>query len=383
MTVIHTFLSAVVILWLLSSDIINGDISANFNGMIVMENATVYSRFEVTDNFSAMVTEVLRLAAQPPSPLMAMAYNLPPHLVIMLNMWCTGTPNEVETQIDKINKTYLKWSAGDNANINGALNHLTVTSINQQPTLIKYTNYCMSWNDLLPPGSAETCWRNLSLTFYTAITSQPDPRASLQSALCSFLPTDCELIGYGELARVQIPFNGTIVTVNAMPFTVLSADREATLAMLVTYAQLTSVLTEQNIIYILAGGVQVFFSGAPQKLSVPGNFEQCVAQMWYLIFLIILAPVFLIISHRLFHRGLASGRRSIKKSETDIRAGVYLNAASWANFGGNPYLYASQQGYGGSYSDVSGRLPADGGFVPSQNGVQQFSGQSIQTTLQG
>ncbi|KAG5478135.1 hypothetical protein CUR178_04847 [Leishmania enriettii] len=376
------FLLALLALCLVSLGFANGDISANFNGMIVLENATVNSMFAVTEGFSDMVRKELEVSAHPPSPLMAMVYTVSPHLVIMMNMWSTGAPGEVEMQVDQMNKTYRGWANGNDTVVSGGLNHICVKNIGQQPTLVNYTNSCVLWNELLPPSSAETCWRNLSLTFYTVVTDQPDPRASLQSALCSFLLTDCELITYGQLTKTQIFVNGSLMAVNVMPFTVISANREAALAMLVTYAQFASVLAKQNIIYILADGVQVFFHGVTQRFSVPGTFEQCVRQMWYLIFLIILAPVILIISHRLFHRGRASGKRSIKKSETDIRAGVYVNAASWANFGGSPYLYGPRKGYGGDYGGGGDWMQGDAGYGTPQSALQQFPGQRTQTVLQ-
>ncbi|CAJ1026434.1 hypothetical protein NXY56_003228 [Leishmania guyanensis] len=377
-------LLAVLVLFLVTLGFVNGDVSFNFNGMIVLKNATLNTDFVVTTSFVDLITSTLQDAAHPRAPLMTVVQSVPPHLVILLNMWYTGTPTDVQTAISNINGTYMRWANGDALNASGALSYACMTNIGQQPTVIKYTNSCSFWNAPLPPSSAETCSRNLSLLFYTADLSELDPRARLKSALCTFLSTDCDLISYGDLAVAQINLRGSLTTVHVMPFTVLSQNREATLATLVTYAQYASVLVEYNITYILADGVQVFFKGFSPQLSTLGTFEKCAAQMWYLIFLIILVPVIFMVSHRMFLRGRVSGKRSIAKSERDIRAGVHLNSMPWANFGGGGgYQYYPQQVYSGGYGGGDGSQQVGGGDATQENAPPQPFEYPFQTAAQG
>ncbi|CAG9574473.1 conserved hypothetical protein [Leishmania major strain Friedlin] len=373
----YSSLLAALILFFVSLGFANGDSSFNFEAQMILENATVNSDFVVTSDFTELITTALQSVSNPPSPLSTVVQAVPPHLVIVLSMWYTGEPESVQRAISNINGTYTRWASGDTLAVSGALSHTCLTNIGQQPTFINYTNSCSSWDALLPPSSNQTCWRNLSLTFYTAVTSQSDPRASLQSSLCSFLPTDCGLITYGDLTRTQITISDSVVTVNVMPFTVMSENREATLATLVTYAQYASVLVEHKIVYILANGVQVFFQGDPQSLSINGTFEQCVKKMWYLVFLIVLVPLFLIVSSCLFQRGRASGKRHIKDSEREIRAGVRFSAAPWTNIGGG-YQYGPPQGYGGGYDGVGGWQNAGALYASPQNAPQRLSEQGLQ-----
>ncbi|KAG5493007.1 hypothetical protein JKF63_01588 [Porcisia hertigi] len=338
------------------------DVSHPFMGEIVLHNAIVNSDFTVTTEFTDSITAVLQDAAKPPSPLKADVYAVPPHLVVLFGLWQTGTAENVQTAIQGISQTYARWAEGDDLTTSGALSHTCMKSISQQPMVVHYTQNCSFGDVPLPPSSGEECLRNLSLTFYTVVNNEPDPSARLRFALCNLLPTDCELISHGALERSQITFGGSSIMANIMPFTVISQNREATLATLVTYAQLTSVLAQHNIIYILTNGVQVFFKGGMQPLSIAGTPAQCAARMWYLIFLILLVPVVLIASHRLFHLGWGSGKKTIQKSERDIRAGVRLGTASWVNFcgnGGGGYQYRPLQDNRGGYA-----LP--------QSGAQQF-----------
>ncbi|GET88849.1 hypothetical protein, conserved [Leishmania tarentolae] len=363
---------AVLVLFLLSLNSAKGDTAFDFEAQIVLENATVNSDFAVTEKFTTLITTVLKDAASSPGDLRAVVHGVRPHLVIMLGMWETGALASVQTAISKINGTYTKWSSGDSVAVSGALSHACMTNIGQQPSVISYTDSCRSWNLTLPPSSNETCLRNLSLTFYTAITKQSDPRDRLKRALCSFLSVDCELITYGNLTEAKIPFNSSTLMASIMPFSIMSENREETLTMLVSYAQFASVLAEHRIIYLLANGVQVFFQGEQEQFSKEGTLEQCVEKMWYLIFLIILVPLILIISHYLFYRGQASGKKSIMNAEREIRAGVQLNAAPWTNFS-NGYQYGPMQGHGGLYSGgVDGR---QGGtlYAPPKYVPQQFS----------
>ncbi|CCW66103.1 unnamed protein product [Phytomonas sp. Hart1] len=64
--------------------------------------------------------------------------------------------------------------------------------------------------------------------------------------------------------------------------------------------------------------------------------SQCVGHFWYFIFFIILIPISLCLSVVFYRRGLESGKRSIRESENDIRAGVRLSLNPWSLYGMPP-----------------------------------------------
>lgn len=383
----------VLVLLLFAPILVKGDVSLTFYGDIVLQNVINSSVTTVNSTLSNALIAAVASAAGAPASLTSQVYAAAPNLVIMSTMWSTGSQSTVETAVATVNTTYQSWASGGDASISGALSHACVTSFGVQPTLVRYAQNCTYWAEEVPASTSKTCLRNLSLTFYTGYNSQSDARASLKAALCAFLPTECSLITYGALSTTQVTVSGSTSTLYVMPFTVMSVDRDATLATLVFYAQFASLLISQNITYILAGGVQVFYHGAAQSFAIAGTQAQCVQQMWYLIFLIILVPVILIVSHRLFYYGRASGKRSVKNAERDIRAGVHISAAPWGNFGaggnagaGAGYMYGPPQGYGaGGYGGGGGGGAPQGGagFGPPPGGPQSYFAQPSATGAQG
>ncbi|KPA78996.1 hypothetical protein ABB37_05542 [Leptomonas pyrrhocoris] len=323
------------------------NLALDFTSNIVLENAVLNTTFNVTGNFTSSVAELLQNSFGS-SALKARVFNVYPHLVVSTEAWYSGAASSVETSVNTINTTYEKLAADDSlaVDVSGKLSHLCMRNIGQQPTVVDYTNNCSFFNEALAPGAVNsTCPRNLTVSIYT---NNSDP-VSMRTALCNFLPTDCDLITNVTASQVSVTINGTQVLVYLMPFTITAQDREATLTLLVAYAHYASFLVEQKIVYILVNGVRVFYQGDMQQLWAVGTMSQCAQRMWYLIFLIILVPVILILSQQMYYWGRRSGKRSIKNAEKDIRAGVHLSNMPWANFGSSGYQYGPPQGYPGGY----------------------------------
>lgn len=359
----------------------HADIALDFTSEILLQNAVLNSSYNVTDAFLSSVEGILQdsLGA---STLSARVYKAYPHLVVSSEVWYSGATATVETSVATINATYQDLASGGSRamDVSGKLSYLCMRSIGQQPTVVNYTNNCSFFDQTIPPTSpSSTCLRNLSVAIYT---NSSDPSA-MRTALCSFLPTDCELITNATATPVSVTISGTAVSVYLMPFAITSQDREATLALLVAYANYASFLVEQKIVYILVNGVRVFYQGDMQQLWTTGTMGQCVQRMWYLIFLIILVPVILIISQQMFYWGRRSGRRSVKNAEADIRAGVSRSMNPWASYAAAGYQYGPPQGYPGGYPggfsggnemQMQGNPFMQQGGQPQQLYGQQFGG---------
>ncbi|KPI84350.1 hypothetical protein ABL78_6605 [Leptomonas seymouri] len=355
-------------------------IALDFTSEIVLQDALLNTPYNVTSDFTKKIAKVLQHSLSAPG-LDARVYSVYPHLVVLSEAWYSGETKSVLADVDKVNATYRALVAdGDPVmSVSGTLSYQCVQNIGRQPSAVHYTNNCRFFNEALPsttPGSE--CLRDLSVSIYT---NSSNPTA-MRAALCNFLPTDCELITISTVSQVNVPISGTQVPVFLMPVTISSQDREATLALLVAYTHYASFLVEQRIVYILVDGVRVFYQGDLQLLSITGTMAECAQRMWYLIFLIILVPVILIISQRMFYWGRRSGRRSIKNSEKDIRAGVHLSSIPWANLGTAGYQYGPPQGYPGGYGGA-GMQPQDNPYMHQRDSASQFYGQQWSTAQFG
>jgi hypothetical protein len=330
-----------------SVGLVNANLALDFTSEIVLENAVLNASFNVTGDFTNSVASILQ-SSLGASTLSASVYTVYPHLVISTETWYSGTAASVENRVNTINSTYQKLVSDDSVSmdVSGKLSYLCMRNIGQQPTFVDYSNNCSFYDETMPPRSdSRTCMRNLSVSIYT----NSSDATAMRAALCSFLPTECDLITNATVSQASVTLGGTAVSVYVMPFTITSRDREATLALLVAYANFASFLVEQKVVYILVDGVRVFYQGNLQQLWTVGTMGQCVQRMWYLIFLIILVPVILILSQQMFYWGRRSGKRSVKKAEADIRAGVSRGMNLWANFGAAGYQYGPPPGYPRNY----------------------------------
>lgn len=365
--------------------LVNGDIALDYTSEIVLKNAVLNATFSITSEFTSGIAGILQdsLGA---SALSAQVYNAYPHLVISSEVWYTGSTTQVETSVHAIDTTYQKLASDSSLaeDVSGKLSYLCMRNIGQQPTIVDYSESCSFFNQTIPPSTDGTmCLRNLTVSIYT----NSSDTTAMRSALCNFLPTDCDLITSATASQVIVPLNGTSTTVYLMNFIITSQDREATLALLVAYANYASFLVERKIVYILVDGVRVFYQGDMQLHTTIGTMSKCVQRMWYLIFLIILVPVILIISQQMFYWGRRSGKRSVKTAEADIRAGVQRNLTPWSNFGMSGYQYGPPQRYAGGYGGTEMQQQQDYPFMQQfygQNwgGPQQFGGPAPQQPQQ-
>lgn len=346
---LRTFFTVALVVFctVANAPLVSGNLALDFTTEIVLENAILNTTFGVTGAFTDSVAEVLQSALSA-SALSTRVYAVYPHLVVSSEVWYTGAVSSVETSVYTVNNTYQALVAGGSAtsDISGKLSYLCTESIGQQPTLIDYTDNCSFFNEIMPPSTdSSTCLRNLSVLIYT----NSSDATAMRIALCSFLPTSCDLITNATATQATVTISGSQASVYVMPFTITSQDRKATLTLLVAYANYASFLVEQKIVYILVDGVRVFYQGDLQQLWTVGTMGQCVQRMWYLIFLIILVPVLLILGQQVFYWGRRSGKRSVKAAEGDIRAGVYRRAPPWGNPGPMGYQYGPPQSYPGGY----------------------------------
>lgn len=339
------------------------NVAINFNNEIVLWNVLEdNTSFAITQEFTDAVASALRVASGL-STLDAHLYSVPPHLMILSNYWTQGTSAQVESAVHDANETFVAWSVGGGDAITSDLNRLAVINIGRQPNLVNVTNSCQFWQQSIIPPPPTACLRNLSVTFYTSNANSD----GLQTSLCQLLPTPCGLITFTASS-----FDVT-ERLNLMTFDIAAGNRDSVLVTLVYYATHTSLLSANNIAYILVDGVQVYYQGDAPVLSYDGTSSECMSHFWYLIFLIILAPVIVIVSYKCYVWGEISGRKKVMESEKDIRAGVHLTFMQWPRNAGIPgYL----QGGVGQWMDPSAQ--SNRGYYPQPSLYTQSSVQGGQ-----
>lgn len=335
----------------LLADVRGDDGAILFSNEIVLENVDPTGQRTVDDSFVALVSDALNLVGQPATPIVASAYTSGSDVVVFSNAWSVGDTATVESEIASINSTFESWREQTNAQLNSLISEASLQYYGRQPSVVNVTNSCRFWGSPVNPQSQYACLRNISTTFLVPQADQ-NAQSRLVATLCTMLPTNCGLITADGSPTTEVvtitSSTGSVVsstTYQRIDITILAYDRNAVLATLVNFARYASVLNPLNIAYIRVAGVQVYYEGDIPQLTIRGvTTSDCVGNLWYLIFLIILVPVVIIASQRFYMMGRVSGIKSVKESEQDIRAGVHLSVTPWNAFPG----VAAPAGYGGA-----------------------------------
>lgn len=340
------------------------NISLVFNNEIILRDAVNGVDFIITEDFQAAVATAVNTAAGTSTPITTSVYSVPPHLALFSSAWATGSAPNVEAEIKALNETYMDWRETPGSSIYASLNELCLSNIGRQPSVIDVTNTCSFYNDIIMPNAISACNRSLSLTFLSR--SSPSNASALKDVLCRVLDTDCGLITcvdagsetittYLETVSPKEGLQPIVTMYGVMSCDVAAEDRNAALVTLVSFANFASVLSSQQISYIRAGGVQIYYEGREPRLGYEGTTVQCLPHYWYLIFFIILVPIILIAAQRFYLWGRKAGRKSIRDYEKDIRAGVHLSNNPWGAYG-------------------AGGMPMPQPLYPQQGGVQPPGG---------
>lgn len=369
-------------------------ISLSFSNEMILQDAVKGANFTVTDEFESAVSDAVNVAAGSSVPITTTVYSVPPHLVLLSNAWSTGTTADVESEIHSLGETFASWRETTGGSVYSSLNELCLSNIGRQPAVIDVTDSCSYYDDSVVPDALSACNRSLSLTFLSPQIASPNA-TRLREVLCSILDTDCGLItcsttGSEAVTTYQATLSPNevltpIMTVyTVMTCSIQAENRNRALVTVVNYASSASALSSQQISYIRAGGIQVYYEGQEPRLTFVGTTSQCLPHYWYLIFLIILVPLILIVGQRIYLWGRRSGKKSIRDYEKDIRAGVHLSGNPWGAYGGAGGARLPPPGYGppANYGGVQGgtltyRQGGDG-WPSARSGGRNYAGQQDQ-----
>ncbi|CAD2219983.1 hypothetical protein ADEAN_000749700 [Angomonas deanei] len=298
-----------------------------YNSEFVLSNALNDFDGNFSDAVTAFVsdltpfTDALSVTGSPTS---VRAYQNGNDIVLVTQANAYGTSSAVSTGLAGI-ESQMKSVVSSGSDYT-TLNPVVRSHFNRQPDTV--TSSTCTETAAINASSVTTCLRNISLSVLTNVSNA----APLKDSLCKALGVDCSLVELtGETTVAITNSNLGIAALLKKDFLIHVEDRDEAVVKLLFYAQRGSVLSGNWIFYLYINNVQVYYMGDPLSAEV-GTMSTCITNLWYLIFLIILIPIFLIATQRFYYCGKRSGRKSVKKNEAEIRSGVHLSP------GANPWL---------------------------------------------
>jgi hypothetical protein len=193
-------------------------------------------------------------------------------------------------------------SAG--SSVKNALSAATLNAVGVSPQSIDFSADCGY------SASAVSCGTSLTLS----ITMDVAPPASLLETICSALAIDyCEMVTL--VSSVGPTLTGTYVAVVYIP----TLNPAATLAAFVLKTRSASQLSMLSISLVQVFGVTVFTVGDLSVKTTSGSMSECVGRQWYLLFLILLAPVSYIVIRWCYNRGKIRGVDIAREQFEDLK----------------------------------------------------------------
>lgn len=193
---------------------------------------------------------------------------------------------------------------------------------------------------------ADTCPTSVTVSF---VCSSSVNAPALTKVLCAILPNECNstILSNVSAINVKAPLNDTVLSFTKAEYSIYAANYTNVLVTLLTYAQYVSILSPKNIAFILVDGSEVYFQPSNTIQYQSGDVTHCLSHYWYLIFFSMTVIIMLLVSQQCYYSGIASGRRTVRKNEQEIRAGQHIAAMMYSNAysRGNMYNRNAQSGY--------------------------------------
>ncbi|RNE97668.1 uncharacterized protein Tco025E_09386 [Trypanosoma conorhini] len=255
------------------------------------------------------------------------SFAVPPDVVIVVGAWLLGSPEEVDTSMQKLNATFNGWSTAPDASLVANLNQLSLMELGTQPAGIEFKDNCSYGGESIDVKAPGFGFDNLTIFF----TMRVNPRENLVQSLCQILSIpDCSLIALNSVSELG--------SVYVAQVTVTSSNRNLLFIQLMNHLRYASALFSEHITAMTVGGVQVYATPKLPALTYKGDTDTCLSRYWYLIFLILLLPLALIAGQRFRYMGAKSGVKSVRAMEWDIRSGVRYQGRMQAEMGGRGQL---------------------------------------------
>ena len=277
-------------------------------------------------------------------------------VAVAFGMWFNNS-NAVAAAATARTLVTSTWPGGASSLVTNTIASSARGALGATPSGVDYSSSCGFASSTL------SCDTSITLDISTGVA----PPATLVTTICTALGmTSCGMVTL--LSSSGPSTTGTYIS----SVQIQTVQPAAVLSSFLTKARSASQLSLLSIVLIQAYGVTVFTIGDLSAHTYAGSVSQCIGQQWYLLFLILLAPVGYIVVRYCYHRGKVRGVDIARDQFEDLKVKTNNTLAmqQQQQFQMQPQMvYYEQPQYAdgaGGYGVVSQEM-----YAPQQGGVQQ------------
>lgn len=221
---------------------------------------------------------------------------------IVFGFWFNGSNPEAAAASARTLLTSA-WPATPPAGVTSQLSTAALSTVGVTPQRVEFSGDCAF-------ATSTRCESALTVSLTTDVA----PPASLIPTVCAALVIDyCSQVTL-ESTVGPTP-QGNFVSVVRIP----TLTPAVTLANLLLKARSASQLSLLSISLVQVHGVTVFTVGDLSQRTTTGSMSECVGRQWYLLFLILLAPVSYIVIRWCYSRGKLRGVDIAREQFEDMK----------------------------------------------------------------
>lgn len=239
-------------------------------------------------------------------------------IAVVFYLWCNDA---VQTSL--LRTKVANWPVLGDQGLFRAIAADSIDAFAVEPTNVAF-ELCPSSNygspTVIPvePAVADCGSAKLSLKVSSGLSD-----AVLRSTLCTVLSLSCENIQV-TLASSGV-FLVTLATSEPLTFITELVDRAAN-------RQLSSLGLAEISVVSGTDSVPVFVKGMIIDSTFDGSFQECMAELWYLLFLILAIPLSYVITSGCYTRGKKRGRLAAREQEEEAKEKARLMVAHTQNW---------------------------------------------------
>ncbi|CCW62461.1 unnamed protein product [Phytomonas sp. EM1] len=321
-----------------------------YNRELVLRDASSYNQEYVAMAMLETTISSIVNASTPLSIINVRVYAKYSDLIAVLSARFNGSKYSVRKAVSVMDRASVEIAKVLSENTGHFLRPMFLESPGFQPTMVRVSKACDYRGEIANLNSLVTCVRKSSVPI--ALHGREASLAKMLHRTLSFgsylpkIPSACMNNSSSQNSR-DSAYSKTY-------YHTFTSKRNGTVGAPVN----CSAMNRSDSVLLLAfpndeSGLNSFIQRDTDIPPIPDT-SQCVGHFWYLIFFIVLIPIALCLSLVFYRCGIESGKRSIRESENDIRAGVRLSLSPWSMYGMPPrYPMHYSPGYRYNTADMT------------------------------
>lgn len=248
-------------------------------------------------------------------------------LAIPLFLWFGGFPTSGRLSAANSVRTNLTslWPLQGNTQLSTMLANTAANVLGESPGSTTFSGECTFSSSAAPigwstpsPSSTDFVDCEQSVSFLFSTTTNPGAD-SIKHYVCTSLEISCSAVSVGAPTVATYTSGPSTVDGYQVVVNVTHHDPLAITALLCDRASNPSQLSFLGGLMVSINGVVVYTRGSVIQSEFDGTFQECMANQWYLLLLILLVPVSYVITSVCYQRGKQRGRLVAKDQHEEAK----------------------------------------------------------------